>query len=72
MSDWQSIETAPKNGTPILLWIGHRLIEAKWEDTWWNEDRTGAWAARWAEIDSYGVVIDEDPTHWMPVPRAPQ
>lgn len=70
---WQPIGTAPKDGTPVLIWDSGRLHEARWEPMRWNredDDMTGAWAIRWAEIDSYGVTPDE-PTHWMPLPDPP-
>ncbi len=53
---WQPIETAPKDGMPLLLWNGDRAEVAKWEgDGWWY-------------IDEYTF----DATHWMPLPAPPQ
>ena len=64
-SRWQPIETAPKDGTQILLWI--RGIEPR--------PRIGYWAERgcdsgWYGLQSqhaYGVIV----THWMPLPGPP-
>jgi hypothetical protein len=56
---WQPIETAPKDGTPILAYDGGIWV------AWWfvtNERIKG-----WATLDH---VID-DPTHWMPLPDPP-
>lgn len=70
---WKPIETAPKDGTPILVWVGDRLHEAIWDADAYDPatgDFSGLWMARWTEIDSYGVSI-EGVTHWMPLPERP-
>jgi hypothetical protein len=66
MSEWQPIETAPRDGTEIDLWASGR----RWADCHWH---LGEWL-RW-QSDS----VDEEPTHkriafpthWMPLPPAP-
>lgn len=55
---WKPIETAPKDGTRILLNIDH----GKHGDAVW----TGLWADGW--IVSYGKP-ENTPTHWMPLPK---
>jgi hypothetical protein len=70
---WQPIETAPKDGTPVLIWSNGRLYDALWDEDEYNpetEEFTGGWKARWAEIDSYSVSV-KNPTHWMPSPPPP-
>jgi hypothetical protein len=77
MSEWQPIETAPKDGTRILLGGG------------WYDDEAGgpvrvSMVARWAQLNrgthgwliaeregGYNNVTYDDPTHWMPVPDPP-
>ncbi len=61
---WQPIETAPKNGLPIL--VGHAQAVF---DAWWSED-----AAGWTDgsTDNYDDPVTFKPTHWMPLPRPPQ
>jgi hypothetical protein len=61
---WQSIETAPKDGTRIFLWWPH----------WSAEPCLGHFSSRtlqpWisdVEISDQGV----GPTHWMPLPKQP-
>jgi len=63
MSEWQPIETAPKDGTEILIFVdGHREVshfeagETGWP--WVDYSGTSAW-----RIDL--------PTHWMPLPAPP-
>ncbi len=60
VAEWQPIETAPKDGTRVLLCIDH----GEWGDKVW----TGLWGDGW--MVSYGKARTE-PTHWMPLPKAP-
>jgi hypothetical protein len=68
MTDWQLIESAPKDGTPILvtrvpydgkrprhiaMWKSGRAISVK---TWW--------------VDG-GRRLRYSPTHWMHLPELP-
>lgn len=56
---WQDIETAPKDGTPVLVSIPEAiLIVAEWYSI-----PNGAW-------HSAGRRLAE-PTHWMPLPAPP-
>lgn len=56
---WQPIETAPRDGTVIDLWhVGGMRITEQWWDV---ED------ACWC-----GLGDDNDFSHWMPLPAAPQ
>lgn len=63
---WQPIETAPKDGTPVLLAGCRKPVVAAWledEIDWWHVDdnKRGPFALR-----------GPGPTHWMPLPAAPQ
>lgn len=78
-SGWQPIETAPKDGSWVLL-SGGRQSDPTWYDqgdvTW-----PSAAVCRWCdEFESWkmGVVWDgdlrsnyDDPTHWIPLPAPP-
>jgi hypothetical protein len=67
MSDWQPIESAPKDGTTILL--GHASFKpeaAWWEYCSWFE----GWCSGGFRSDMYGPGFD--PTHWMPLPPPPK
>ena len=58
MAEWLPIETAPKDGTPILVVGGaHTAAEIRAAD--------GAW---WNHCPLKGVT----PTHWMPLPDPPE
>ncbi len=62
--EWQSTETAPKDGTEILLKIplqGRDYVSAYWFDRsigFWR-NRTNHW------------ISPDTPTHWMPLPKPP-
>lgn len=68
MSEWQPIETAPKDGTTIDLWLqaGERIADARWNrDAWrfWCQD----------EFESMDwIKIVGRATHWMPLPEPPK
>ena len=79
---WQPIETAPKDGRPILLFGDCRVTSGNWSapsetpriiyqdgfapDTEWDE-----WEPYWESWDG-GFTEEHPPTHWMPLPAAPK
>jgi hypothetical protein len=68
--DWQTIETAPKGYTAVLVWNGQHVGEARYIPEQ-DADEFGWW---WANTDpgNYDESrIDRQPTHWMPMPAAP-
>ena len=57
--DWQPIDTAPKDGTAILIFgIGYDK----------NPFVSGWHCGRWADYKTFKHPI---PTHWMPLPPNP-
>jgi hypothetical protein len=62
--NWQPIETAPKDGRPLLVYDGQDITTAKWEldFDWWE-----------ICVPSDGYVDSNciSPTHWMPLPEPP-
>ena len=67
MTDWQPIETAPKDETTVLLYCPESWDTNGVRVGWWNG---GAWyAEEWSSnplTDFYGK-----PTHWHPLPPPP-
>jgi len=70
-ASWQPIETAPKDGTPVLVWAENLLhglcpyAVAQYmehEIEWWHvqDGKFGPYPMRGAA-----------PTHWMPCPKPP-
>jgi hypothetical protein len=55
MSTWQTMESAPRDGTDVLIWDGHRVQLASWDAGWWV-------------LVEYTI---EGATHWMPLPAPP-
>jgi hypothetical protein len=70
MSDWQPIETAPRDGTRILA-FGGGLGEVS--DVVSYNDSVGCWNAPSDTLDDRDDEPDgyNRPTHWMPLPEAP-
>ena len=61
VTGWQPIETAPKDETDILLGFANHLRPAV----------VCGWFGDWTEYDSTNVCKGT-PTHWMPLPPAPE
>ena len=75
MTDWQPIETAPRDGTWVLLAGGS--IEYGWDGDSAPAVVAGqcvrpdpeCWQFAWYDGGYYGEY--ENPTHWMPLPEPP-
>ena len=68
--NWQPIETAPKDGTPVIVGIAglkNSVGEAYW---WQREDGRGGWQT-WDGKNHTRTVYTTLPTHWMPFPSEP-
>ena len=78
MSEWLPIETAPKDGTEVLVgvdiatvWIVRNARFVRGED-WMEPESEDGW---WAYCNSVSQEMLEGifaPTHWMPMPDPPQ
>lgn len=62
MSEWQPIETAPKDGTEVLVYAAedHYITKAEFFDNHWRE----------LSYEGYGQYLY--PTYWMPIPDPPR
>jgi len=81
VSEWQPIETAPKDGTFVDLWVinsrgeGDRVANACWKTPWGPyDDKQVGW---WGEHENSGdrrVFLEPTwrVTHWMPLPNPPE
>ena len=56
---WQPIETAPRDGTLILVAVKHIGC-----------DVVSFWGAGWRETTN-GLMLRDEPTHWQPLPAPP-
>ena len=73
---WQPIETAPKDGTPILAldWLFHTNIPKPAIMYWGEDHRGGAWCdyASWEDPAEHTGWEYEMVSHWMPLPELPK
>lgn len=87
MADWQPIETAPKDGTLVLVWFRGRMYVAEHVGIYHSDNKH--WCVREppteeAETSRMVSTIDpptiegksipgiwSGPTHWMPLPAPP-
>lgn len=60
LAGWQLIETAPKDGTEVLLFSRGDMAICYWRDDGGMTDWT------WGLDQAFSL-----PTHWMPLPTAP-
>lgn len=68
MREWKPIETAPKDGTFIVMTDGTPAWP--WVARWTNDDSMGEpFTAGW-ETAIGGRI--KTATHWMPLPEPPQ
>lgn len=67
MSEWKPIETAPKDGTRVLLgradegWTTVGSFDDE-RDEWWESN------TNWDDFNGAPIY----PTHWQPLPEPPQ
>jgi hypothetical protein len=60
---WRPIETAPKNGTTLLIVSGNWVVTAHWHRI------MQCWASCGPSYEA--LPRDEQPTHWMSIPELP-
>jgi hypothetical protein len=72
--EWRTIESAPKDGTRVLILAEGKAIEG-WQQSWkdYEGNERGSWEAISLESHGCGCCAggDPNPTHWMPLPAKP-
>lgn len=74
MSEWQPIETAPKDGSQVLVWDQTEGVctarfqshVEEWRASWGSEE----WIQDGSVYDD--ALVARKPTHWMPLPAPPK
>jgi hypothetical protein len=66
MTEWQPIETAPKDGCAILAWRDSGVHVMRWRE---RGDGSGFWDEWRVRLKSLQAA---PPTHWMPLPAPPK
>ncbi len=67
--DWQTMETAPKDGTKFDAWArGHRTVDVYWSDVqdWWCTD------GDYGPEEPLPLAVSPAPTHWRLPPSPPK
>ena len=76
-SDWQGMESAPKDGTRVLLaWADGWIDVGRWltieRDTKWGDGPSApSNQSGWSEDGREVSWIDSHPICWMPLPSVP-
>jgi len=74
--NWQPIETAPKDGTLIDLWVVFLSGGQRWADASWKEagQHNCSGPSNWTNNGGWplhGLLGKPVATHWRPRPEAP-
>ncbi len=70
MNKWRNINSAPKDGSNILLWDGHEVEKAAWRRP--HSGGRKGWCLPDSDQDEQGGCAEVwNPTHWMPIPKPP-
>lgn len=77
--EWQPMETAPKDGTPVLVWAnrfgweryGYAMVCAVYHSNQWRIYGCAGGVPKPGKQTTQ--MLDEvDPTHWMHLPPRPE
>lgn len=71
--EWETIETAPKDGTAFIGWDGKRpfLCRAGKHYVKYPHEVGGPTFRDVWNGDYYDSIMTVNPTHWMPLPTPP-
>jgi hypothetical protein len=74
MNDWRTIDSAPKDGTRILLFDNGYIAIGRWSDDarFGNEKYGPGWQIFECEMDEWYAIATDTATHWMPLPSPPR
>jgi hypothetical protein len=68
---WQPIETAPKDGTAVLLYSDGDCSVARFDGRNWQVQGDGQNAVRYMSDFGTEYLTHDWPTHWQPLPEPP-
>lgn len=72
MSEWQPIESAPKDSSLVFAW--REGWEVPWFVRWYDHHPRDQSISGWEdgfELDQWWDLKQEPPTHWLPLPPLP-
>ena len=64
MSDWQPIETAPKDGTPMLVYLAEVMVN--------SYVQVATFHPNISIVGGQFAFDAPQATHWMPLPEPPK
>lgn len=70
LGEWRPIETAPKDGTAVLLWAHNLLHNGRCIVAQFIEHDIEYWHVDDGKFGPY-PLRGPPPTHWMPTPNPP-
>lgn len=62
---WQTIDSAPRDGEFVLTWNGHRQHVSQYDRV------EGEWVSSFKTVTKR-LTVQPPPTHWMPLPSPPR
>ena len=67
---WQSLETAPKDGSPVMIWLDDEgfAVKANWTHPPHNDSEDNCW---WCYEMDLALEDFHNPTHWQPCLEGP-
>lgn len=71
--DWQPIDTAPRDGTPVLLYCPElevdKYVVGRYDNEVKHEGPYGRFC--WTTLDMDESIAERCVSHWMPLPKPP-
>ena len=69
VNSWQLIDTAPTDGTEVLIWTGTERLIAFYV----NSKNYEGWTTGWETANGYDIGFTQvrNLTHWQPLPDPP-
>lgn len=74
-TNWQPIETAPRDGTRVLLFRhgpNNQIVCGWWNTDCYAKRPRSYWSHDFERICGTIDARQNPPTHWMPLPEPPQ
>jgi hypothetical protein len=71
VTEWRPLETAPKDGTPVLVFREDAGVFTAHYAAAVDFVKDGDCEPQWWTIDGQDLMADL-PTHWMPLPEPPK
>ena len=66
---WRPMDTAPKDGTEVLLLYKLTRYSSSIQEGWFDEEED-EWQLSWGEVDK--ILSNSKPIKWMPRPTDPE